>query len=309
MQLFIISGLSGAGKSVALHAIEDRGGHCIDNLPIELLPNFVEEILPALQQRFSHVGLSIDARNSSERLQQLPQHLNRLFPKSGPIHYTLIFIEASPQTLTRRYGESRRPHPLSHDGLPLQQAIEAEIRQLAPIAAAAEFHLDSSQSSIYQLREQINAISDQSHPQLFLKLQSFGYKYGVPRDADFLFDARCLPNPYWEADLRPLNGKEPPIATYLERSATTQEVREEIYHYITRSVPRFLCSDRSYLTIGIGCTGGHHRSVYLVEQIGKELHNLQDSAGKNSENSWIRQCRINIHHRELSSTDKDRVKP
>ena len=299
MQLFIISGLSGAGKSVALHAIEDQGGYCIDNLPIELLPAFAKEILPTLEQKFSHVGLSIDARNSSEKLQQLPERLKLLFPKEHPTSYCLLFIEADKRTLTRRFGESRRPHPLSREGLTLEQAITVEQQQLAPIAAAARFRIDSSQTSIYQLREQLNAITGQDQPRLFLKLQSFGYKYGTPRDADFLFDARCLPNPYWEPALRPQTGKDKAVTQFLDQAKVSQEVMEEIYHYITRSLPRFLSSDRSYLTIGIGCTGGHHRSVYLVEKISQQLNNLQDNTDKNGENSWIKQCRINLHHREL----------
>ncbi len=303
MNLYIISGLSGAGKSVALHAIEDQGGHCIDNLPFELLPTFAEEILSTLQGRYSHIGLSIDVRNSSQKLQQLPQRLQLLFPKSSTIQYRLLFLEADTKTLTRRFGESRRPHPFTHHGLPLEEAITLEREQLSPIAEAAHFHLDSSQLSIYQLREQLNAITGQHQPHLFLKLQSFGYKHGTPRDADFLFDARCLPNPYWQEKLRPLNGKEAAIAEFLQQSDTTHEVTTEIEHYIHKMVPRFLNSDRSYLTIGIGCTGGHHRSVYLVEKIGQQLHNLQDNTHENGENSWLKQCRINIHHRELSSQD------
>lgn len=296
MQLFIISGLSGAGKSVALHAIEDQGGYCIDNLPIELLSPFIEEILPTLSERFSHVGLSIDARNSSEKLQQLPQRLKLLLPEQ----HTLLFIEANNRTLTRRFGESRRPHPLSHKGLPLEEAIQLEIDHLTPIAEAAHYRLDCSNSSIYQLREQLNAITGQQQPRLFLKLQSFGYKYGAPRDADFLFDARSLPNPYWEPQLRTQSGHDQGVIQFLSSSPTTQEVQQEIFDYIERAIPRFLSSDRSYLTIGIGCTGGHHRSVYLVEQIGQQLQNLQDSAEKKGENSWLRQCRINLHHRELT---------
>ncbi len=305
MHLSIISGLSGAGKSVALHAIEDQGGHCIDNLPIELLPTFVQEILPTLEGRFSHIGLSIDARNSSEKLQQLPEHLKLLFPKEGSTRYRLIYIEANQNTLTRRFGESRRPHPLSRDGLSLEEAIDLEIQQLAPIAAAAHYRFDSSQTSIYQLREQMQAITGQQPPHLFLKIQSFGYKHGAPRDADFLFDARSLPNPYWEQSLRPLSGQQQPVIDFLDQTEESHQVLEEIFHYITRAVPRFLHSDRSYLTIGIGCTGGHHRSVYLVDKIGQQLHNLQDNADKNGENSWLKQCRINIHHRELSLQEKE----
>ncbi len=299
MNLYIVSGLSGAGKSVALHSIEDQGGYCIDNLPIELLPHFAGEILPSLIGRYTQIGISIDARNSSRKLEQLPEHLKTLFPDKQATSFYLIFLEANQQTLIRRFGESRRPHPLSREGVSLEDAIQLEIERLSPIAAAAQVRLDTSDISIYQLREQLNAITGTDQPQLFIKLQSFGYKHGSPSDADFLFDVRCLPNPYWEPELRELSGLDQPVAQYLNQSTLTREVLGEISDYIGKTIPRFLNSERSYLTIGIGCTGGHHRSVYMVEQLGQWIQNLQDTQKKNSDNSWVHQCKINFYHRDL----------
>ncbi len=301
MFIYIISGLSGAGKSVALHAIEDQGGYCIDNLPIELLPAFTDQILPPLGKLYSHVGLSIDVRNSSEELERLPALLEQLFGEESSLHYKLIFIEASPETLVRRFGESRRPHPLSREGLSLKDATLREGEQLASIAAAADLRIDTSQTSIYQLRAQINGVTGHTEPHLFLKVQSFGFKHGVPTDVDFLFDARCLPNPHWEPEIRDLTGLDAEVIAFLDRSPESQEMAEEINHYVQRWVPRFLSDDRSYLTIAIGCTGGRHRSVYLVEKIGNHLRSLQDSGEENGENIWTDQCTLNIHHRELGS--------
>ncbi|MBT3196407.1 MAG: RNase adapter RapZ [Gammaproteobacteria bacterium] len=299
MFLFVISGLSGAGKSVALHAIEDQGGYCIDNLPIELLSTFTTETLPTLQGKFTHIGLSIDARNRSKNLQQLPELLNQLNQNSSELQCKLIFIEADLKTITRRFGESRRPHPLKRDYPALDEAILREIEQMAPIAAAAHFRLDSSQTTIYQLRAQIQGITGQDQPPLFLKLQSFGFKQGAPRDADFLFDARCLPNPHWNPELRQLTGQNREVVTFLEQTQQGPEMAADIEHYLTRWIPHFLSSERCYLTIAIGCTGGQHRSVYLVEKIAAALLNLQEQSEDNGENSWIQRCKINIHHRQL----------
>ncbi len=302
MFIYIISGLSGAGKSVALHAIEDQGGYCIDNLPLDLLPAFTDQVLPSLERLYNHVGLSIDVRNSAEELERVPALLEQLFGEERSLQHRLIFIEATPETLVRRFGESRRPHPLSHEGLSLKDAIQGESRQLTSIAAAAEIRIDTSKTSIYQLRSQINGITGHTESRLFLKIQSFGFKHGVPTDVDFLFDARCLPNPHWEAEIRDLTGLDPEVTAFLDRSPESLEMAEEIKHYIQRWIPRFLSDDRSYLTIAIGCTGGRHRSVYLVEKIGNHLRNLQDSGKENGENVWRDQCTLNIHHRELGDS-------
>ncbi len=284
MKLLIISGRSGSGKSTALNVLEDHGFYCIDNLPASLLPALVERVTRH-EIDLPRMAVSIDARNISSDLKKVPSIIGEL--DRIELQPEIIFLDANSPTLIKRFSESRRKHPLTTDKIGLQEAINMERELLEPIAALASLSVDTSSMSLRQLRDTIKGrVVERKDNTLALLFQSFGYKNGVPIDADFVFDIRCLPNPYWEIALRPLTGLEDQVKTYLSSYAEVEEMFEDICRFLDKWLPRFEENNRSYMTVAIGCTGGQHRSVYLSEK-------LKDYFSRSITN-------VQVMHRELS---------
>ena len=272
MKLVIVSGLSGSGKSVALHTFEDLGFYCVDNLPLSLLAAFTRT-LPDADDRQTNAAVSIDVRNHIDALDRFPEILREI-RASGTLDIEILFLRANPETLTKRYGESRLSHPLSVGGAPLIDALRREDRLLAPIRDRADLTIDTSRTHIHQLRELIRkAVLGRQARALSVVIQSFGFKHGVPSDADFVFDVRCLPNPHWQPNLRPLTGKDRPVVDFLEAQPPVERMYRQIKAFLLDWLPAFQDDNRSYLTVAVGCTGGRHRSVYLVERL---YHRLAD---------------------------------
>lgn len=267
MKLVIVTGLSGSGKSIALNTLEDIGYYCIDNLPLFLLARFVEEIASKNDPLFGMVAVGIDARSRSNHDIESIESLLSSLQQPG-IERQLIYLEAQDDILVSRYSESRRRHPLSSGERPLTEAIRLERQILAPFFDAADLCLDTTRTNVHQLRDLIRShVIDKSAPTLSLLFESFGFKYGVPRDADFVYDARCLPNPHWQAGLRRLTGKDREVIDFLEQDNKVVDFKNDIIRFLDKWIPHFQADGRSYLTVAIGCTGGQHRSVYLTEQI------------------------------------------
>jgi UPF0042 nucleotide-binding protein len=270
MKLLIVSGLSGSGKSIALDTLEDCGYYCIDNLPVSLLENFVNQIHDVENPLYFKTAIGIDARNQINHLVDFADKLRWI--RSQAIECEVIYMQAQKSVLLKRYSETRRKHPLSSAHIPLKEAIKLEKKWLRPLAQCADIIIDTSRTHCHQLRERIKyQVGEQNNHHLSLQLQSFGFKHGLPLEADCVFDARCLPNPYWLPQLRPLTGKDAAVCSFLQDQPYVQELLADIAHYIERWIPRFEAENRSYLTIAIGCTGGQHRSVYLVEALAKQF--------------------------------------
>jgi RNase adapter protein RapZ len=278
MQLIIITGLSGSGKSVALKVLEDGGFYTTDNLPAKLLPEMAEFLRGA---GYVRVAVSIDAR-SGNTLNELPRQVLDL--KARGIDVRVLFLEAKAETLLKRFSETRRRHPLSAGKLTVAECIARERELLAEIGAGSH-HIDTSELNPNALRAWIKEFVDSDHTGLTLLFQSFGYKHGIPLDADFVFDVRCLPNPFYDPVLRPLTGKHRAVVEFLESDANVGRMYRDIFDFIGNWLPSFVADNRSYLTIGIGCTGGEHRSVYFVEKL-----------AANFRDAW----RVLVRHRELS---------
>jgi len=266
MRLYIVSGVSGSGKSTALHVFEDLEYYCIDNLPVALLLAFAEQCTNKVFPQNAAIG--IDARNVHEDIQRFPEILEKL--KSLGIKCELLFFNADNNILIKRFSETRRKHPLTQDGVTLAEAIENERALLDPISNCADLIVDTSHYNIYQLRDMVkNRVADKPSETLSIQFLSFGFKHGVPGDADFVFDTRCLPNPYWESSLRKLSGLDADVITFLEKQPLVKKMFDDISNFIQSWLPQYEAGNRSYLTIAIGCTGGQHRSVYLVERLSK----------------------------------------
>ncbi|MBI4196044.1 MAG: RNase adapter RapZ [Betaproteobacteria bacterium] len=258
MQLILITGMSGSGKSVALNVLEDSGFYCVDNLPAKLMPELVSFLGAAGYQR---VALSIDVR-SGATLAELPQHMTEL--KRGGTEISVLYLEAKTETLIERFSETRRRHPLSDGALTLPECIARERGLLADIADLAH-HIDTSDLTPSALRTWVKDFVGLSGSGLTLLFESFGFKNGIPLDADLVFDVRCLPNPHYDPRLRPFTGKDQVIMDFLNASADTQAMLEDIRSFVEKWLPHFRRDNRAYLTVAIGCTGGRHRSVYLVD--------------------------------------------
>ena len=270
MRLVILSGLSGSGKSVALHMLEDLGYYCVDNIPAGHLQSFARETLLTGDPAYRNMAVGVDARNRMEDIRAVPQTVKKL--KDENIDCEIVFIHAEDGVLLKRYSETHRPHPLAGEGRSLKDAIRAERELLGPLADEADVVLDSSRTSVHELRELVRArIHREERVALSLMFQSFGYRHGIPGDSDFVFDARGLPNPYWEPSLKALTGRDPAVARYLERHDIVQKFIQDIVTFLEYWIPKFESSNRRYLTISIGCTGGHHRSVYLVERLAERF--------------------------------------
>lgn len=263
--LTVISGMSGSGKTVALRTLEDLDYYCVDNLPVALLPALVDTVSRDESQRDRRLAVGADVRNRQEDLQRLPDVLATLAGQG--IGYQTVFLDTRDEVLIKRYSESRRRHPLSSDGLALADAIAMERRLLRPMQSIADRVIDTSDLNVHQLRRLIITSMGAAAGSLTLLFESFAYKRGVPADADFVFDARSLPNPHWNAQLRPLSGKDAPVREWLEQQPDVGAFRDDISTFLDNWLPRFETDGRSYVTICIGCTGGRHRSVYLAERL------------------------------------------
>ena len=275
MKLVIVSGLSGSGKSIALDTLEDCGYYCIDNLPVSLLEEFIDHVMLEDKETYNKTAIGIDARNQRKKLGAFPASLAAI--RNRGIDCEVVFMQADESIILKRYSETRRRHPLTNENRPLKEALEIERQMLLPVEGCADIVIDTSYSHYHQLRELLkNRLGEQGKSSLSILFQSFGFKYGIPLDADFVFDARSLPNPYWAPELRGFNGKDAPVADFLQNEPVVKEYLDDISAFIQRWAPRFESDNRSYLTIAIGCTGGQHRSVFLVEALAKQfqLHKL-----------------------------------
>lgn len=284
MNLTIVSGRSGSGKSTVLHILEDRGYYCIDNLPASLLPLLAKRLADESTD-IPKVAVSIDARNISSDLEQVPTIIDQL--STADLHVHVVFLDANSQTLLKRFSESRRKHPLSTADIGLKEAIDKESDLLEPISLLAGTTIDTSNMSLQSLRDTIKKrVLGSDNTSLVLLFQSFGYKNGVPVDADIVYDVRCLPNPYWDTNLRSLTGKDKAVQEFLDQQTDVKEMIADIQTFISKWLQKYEYTNRSYITIAIGCTGGQHRSVYLCEKLG-ELFSQSNA-------------RVQVRHRELS---------
>jgi UPF0042 nucleotide-binding protein len=274
-RLLIISGLSGSGKSVALHVLEDLGYYCIDNMPAALLKSLINEITKQQNVTETQVAVGVDARNPKASLQALPALIEDL--RDDNIRTELLFLQASDDILLKRYAESRRRHPLASEGSALRAAIQRERDLLSPVINAADLVIDTSRSSVYELADAIrDRVDRRDVNSLSVLVESFVFKHGIPPDADFVFDLRCLPNPYWEPTLRSKTGLEPEVVSFLDQKHLFLDLYRDILGFLTRWIPEYVSLDRSYLTIGIGCTGGQHRSVYMTEKLVAALRQIHE---------------------------------
>jgi UPF0042 nucleotide-binding protein len=264
-RLIIVTGLSGSGKSVALRTLEDLGYFCIDNLPLDLVDDFLEQSMSKTGNASEHCALGMDLRSGLERPERLLDSLARV--RKTIEDTRVIYLHADDATLIKRYSETRRRHPLANDARSLAEAIDLERELMKPVAEQAELPLDTSATSVHQLRRSICNSLGAADQDLALLFESFAYKRGVPPDVDFAFDVRCLPNPHWEKELRPLTGLEPPVQEFLESHQSVRDMVADICNWLQRWIPEFESEHRSYLTVGIGCTGGKHRSVYIAERL------------------------------------------
>lgn len=284
MRLVIISGVSGSGKSVALHFLEDLGFYCIDNIPVALLRSFVDEIVTRNDPAFANVGIGLDARSRPSDIAAVPALVQQL--RADGISCEVIFLQTDNKVLLSRFSETRRKHPLTDKDTGLEEAIAKERALLAPIINTAELVIDTTAMTVYELREQIRErVAPRTPGSVSILIESFGYKNGLPPNADFVFDVRCLPNPYWELSMRRLNGKDEQVKAFLDAAPAVQEMIDDIVEFLHKWIPRYQDSQRSYLTVAIGCTGGMHRSVYVAEAIANRLGGASHA--------------IRTHHNEL----------
>ncbi len=259
MQLVIVTGLSGSGKSVVLKALEDSGYYCVDNLPSSLLADTAQHLTEAGRQR---VAVSIDTRSTA--LESLPQYIDQLRAKG--LEVQVLFLESSAETLVKRFSETRRRHPLSDDVTTLAESIRVERLMLDQLADLGH-RIDTSDMGPNTLRAWVKDFVALDHSGLTLLFASFGFKHGIPLDADYVFDVRCLPNPHYDPVLKPLTGRDEPVIDFLERQEAVHAMYGDICQFIGNWLPCFVRDNRNYLTVAIGCTGGQHRSVYFVERL------------------------------------------
>lgn len=284
MRLVIVSGLSGSGKSVALHTLEDLGFYCIDNLPLFLLKDLGIGLQHANDEAFANTAVGVDARSNPAELKDLPELL-RAAAAQG-VEYRILFLDAHTDTLIRRFNETRRSHPLARGERTLAEAIKLERRLLEPIRRIADIGIDTTLTNVHELRDLVRVrLVGGASPKASILLKSFGFKHGIPQDVDFLLDVRCLPNPHWQPELKPLTGLDAPVKAFLESSEDVRAMRDDIAGFFDRWIPRFETDGRCYLTVAVGCTGGQHRSVYMVEA-------LREHFERNGH-------RVMVRHREL----------
>ena len=279
MELILISGLSGSGKSVALHLLEDAGYYCVDNLPVVMLTVLARMLQ---EDEVSRVAVAIDSR-SGHGIDLLPEKLAKL--QAAGINLTFLYLYANEETLLKRYSESRRRHPLASNGQSLEESIRAEGRLLEPLASLGH-RIDTSNLKANALREWVRQfiVADPGQG-LTLMFESFGFKLGIPLDADLVFDVRCLPNPHYDPELRPLTGRDRPVVDFLEAESEVCRMRDDIRQFVANWLPAYVRDNRNYLTVAIGCTGGQHRSVYLAEWLAR---------------AFAGQARVLVRHRTLA---------
>ncbi|MET0291228.1 MAG: RNase adapter RapZ [Steroidobacteraceae bacterium] len=266
MRLVLVSGLSGSGKSVALHMLEDLDFYCIDNIPAALLKPFIAHTVRSDESVYRRTAVGVDARNTEAEIATVPTLLDEL--KRAGIACELLFLTATDEALLRRFAETRRKHPLSRDGDSLHASIAAERKLLEPMINAADLIIDTSRMGIHELRQAIQQrIEQRQQSRMSILFQSFGFKHGIPGDSDFVFDARTLPNPYWETLLRPLTGRDAEVAQYLQSFPAVAKLTDAIEQFVEARIGEHQAANRRYLTVSVGCTGGQHRSVYIVEQL------------------------------------------
>ena len=266
MRITVLSGLSGSGKSVALHMLEDLDFYCIDNIPAALLKPFISHTVRSPEHTYERAAVGLDARNSAAEIATVPQLIDEL-RRSG-IECEVIFLTASDEELLRRFAETRRKHPMSRHNVDLRAAMALERQILEPIVYAAALVIDTSRLGVHALRELIKLRVGEPHVgRLSLTFESFGFKHGIPGDAVFVFDARSLPNPYWEPALRGLTGGDAEVIRFLEGQTNVGTLIADIAQFIRARIPEYVASNRGYLTVAVGCTGGQHRSVYIVDKL------------------------------------------
>jgi len=269
VRVVIVSGLSGSGKSVALHMLEDLGWYCVDNIPAGLVRDLVSHTLRD-EELYRRVAIGLDARNRLVDLVALPALVQEL-RRSG-LSCDMLYLHADDGVLLRRYAETRRRHPLARAGVSLAEAIDEERALLRPLVDSAGLVVDTSEMSVHALRDLIRVrLAEHADGQLSILFESFGFKQHIPGDADFVFDARTLPNPYWEPALKELNGRDPEVVRYLESHQLVERMFDDIRRFLEGWIPEYQRGNRGYLTVAVGCTGGQHRSVYLVERLAKHF--------------------------------------
>lgn len=278
MQLFLLTGLSGSGKSIALKALEDSGFYCVDNLPAMLLNELMAFLLAA---GYENIAVSVDVR-SANSVQRLPEILLQLMQKDMAVH--VLFLDAQTDTLVKRFSETRRMHPLSDGVRTLPECVQYERELLAEISNIGH-HIDTSELKASALGTWIKQFITVDRARLTLLFETFGFKHGIPLDADFVFDVRCLPNPYYNPQLRPLTGKDAPVIEFLESTPAAQEMYADIRNFVERWLPSFIADNRSYVTVAIGCTGGQHRSVYIAEKLAQYFQTHQQVLLRHREQS------------------------
>jgi RNase adapter protein RapZ len=291
--LVIVSGLSGSGKTTALQLLEDSGYTCIDNLPVSLLPALISQTKAEAPAAFK-LAVGVDARNIGGDLQRFPSILQACALSRSD--YTVIYLDAQADVLLKRFSETRRKHPLSSGSRSLQEAIVLEKTILQPLAAVADLSFDTSAMTLHELRSVLRkkVIGSQSG-QAALSFESFGFKYGVPADADFVFDVRCLPNPFWQPTLRNHTGEEDLVAEFLRAQPEVMAMVQDIQDYLSKWLPAFEANNRSYLTVAIGCTGGMHRSVFVANALATFFKSRYPT--------------VHVRHRQLSGQAEPIARP
>jgi len=266
MKLVIISGRSGSGKSTALNVLEDLGFYCIDNLPVGLLPNLLMQTPNAEANHTTNMAVSIDARNIPTELAHFADIIAQLDPNQCQLE--IIYLDAHPDTLLTRFSATRRKHPLTGPDIPLYEAINQEGLVLQHIADMADLTVDTTHLSMHQLRSMIKSrVVQKQGNEMSLLFESFGFKHGIPKDSDLVFDVRCLPNPYWDPQLRKYTGQDQPVVDFLQKEKTVNSMFDDIHGFLQNWLPEFQANNRTYMTVSIGCTGGQHRSVYMAERL------------------------------------------
>jgi len=279
MRLLVVSGRSGSGKSVALRVMEDLGYYCVDNIPVNLLPILANSVMG----QYERVAISIDVRNLPQDPDELTDILSYLPHK---VDLTILYLDADHTSLIKRFSETRRLHPLSHQAMSLDEAIQREQALLDPISSRADLYIDTTELNVHQLAEQLRErVLGLKTGRLVMLFESFGFKYGIPKDADYVFDARFLPNPHWQPELKILTGLDKPVQDYLTSQADVARYIWQLNQFIATWLPSLERNNRSYLTIAIGCTGGQHRSVYIAEALAESYRLQRDD--------------VQIRHREL----------
>ena len=266
MKLLIISGRSGSGKSTALSVLEDVGYNCIDNLPVSLLPAMVAQIKLHKDDDQRKFAIGVDVRSAWQDLDQLPCIIDDF--RQSKTGCQMLFLDASDNIIIKRFSETRRRHPLSDESTDLLGAIKQEDTILSPVAEAADQVIDTSSLSLHELRDLIKkTVLSRGDKSMVVQFQSFGFKYGLPTDADLVFDVRCLPNPHWVPELRSMTGLDEGVEKFLGAETEVRDMQADIEKYLERWLPSFIANNRSYITVAIGCTGGQHRSVYLAQNL------------------------------------------